>query len=124
MTRPFTATERELLLRLVADDAVLRAQAHGATFGKAWFEGSQSFDITVPDDVPLDQTPPTMSDGRRIGPGCFVYALGKTHVDENCEGEIFLWIIDGKIDSLEYPWFTEEMPERLPATSQLSDVRR
>lgn len=123
MTRSFTARERELLLYLVADNAVLRAQVDAATLVAVWFEGSQSFDIDVRDGAPLDPTPPTMSDGRRVGPGCLVYALGQPHEDENYEGEIFLWIIDGKIDSLEYPWVTDEMPDHLPAMSQLSNVR-
>jgi len=136
--RELSPLERQILTKIVdlttgdAADA-LRAQLAVARFKEAWFEGSQSFDVWLPDDVPLDPTPATMSNGRRILHGLMVYngeaAQGSTRSrfwpwarsskEPDPTGEIFLWIIDGRLDALEYPWWTTDMPDRLPELEQL-----
>jgi len=35
-------------------------------------------------------------------------------------GEILIWAKNGKIDSLELPWFSDAMPREIPRTSQVA----
>jgi hypothetical protein len=132
-TRPLTPTERTLVEFLLRNDhdpgaETLLAQLETARYAGPWFEGSQSFDIEVPAGAPLDPTldswkggpGPFMSDGRRIGPGAIVYMPERPHTDEYSIGEIFLWIENGRMSALEYPWWTDEMPDRLPGVNQLT----
>ena len=125
MVRPFNDAELALLLHLAAraDDAdVLRAQIAVAQYDKPWFEGSQSFDIVVVGDVPRYSAGSDIGGGRQILPGCSVRVDGSApDSDTNYIGEVFLWVIDGLLDSLEYPWVTDEMPTSLPRLDQLAN---
>jgi hypothetical protein len=125
MVRSFSDAERSLLLFLAAraDDAdVLRAQIEVAEYDKPWFEGSQSFDVRVADGAPRYWSGRDIGGGRQIGPGCSVRVDGSLpDSDVNYIGEAFLWIIDGRLNALEYSWVTEEMPTELPRLDQLAD---
>jgi len=40
--------------------------------------------------------------------------------ESNYIGEVFLWLVDGRLSALEYSWVTEDMPTELPRLDQLA----
>lgn len=121
--RPFTDDERALLFFLAnraADGETLRRQVEVALYDRPWFEGSQSFDIHVPEDSPRYWAGKAAGPGTQIVPGCSVRLDSTRPVSvTNYIGEVFLWVQDGRLDSLEYTWVTDEMPTELPRLDQL-----
>lgn len=65
-------------------------------------------------DVVLEETPRTdFPDGPL--PGSLAYRTDQAPL----AGEVLVWMLDGRIDSVELPWFTTEMPTELPRRDQL-----
>jgi hypothetical protein len=79
-------------------------QLPAARVTASWDVDSPSIDIEVPDGVDKAKVP----DGPI--PGRFpVRGSAGSHT-----GEILVWVADGRISGLEYAWFTDEPPTRLP----------
>lgn len=65
-------------------------------------------------DVVLAETPRAdLPDGRL--PGSLAYRTDEAPL----AGEVLVWMLDGRIDSFELPWFTTEMQAELPRPDQL-----
>lgn len=65
-------------------------------------------------DVVLAETPRAdFPDGPL--PGSLAYRTDEAPL----AGEVLVWMLDGRMDSVELPWFTTEMPAELPRTDQL-----
>ncbi|MCL9665437.1 DUF6188 family protein [Curtobacterium albidum] len=65
-------------------------------------------------DVVLAETPRAdFTDGPL--PGSLAYRTDESPL----AGEVLVWMLDGRIDSVELPWFTTEMPATLPTPDQL-----
>ncbi len=65
-------------------------------------------------DVVLAETPRAdFPDGPL--PGSLAYRTDQAPL----AGEVLVWMLDGRIDSVELPWFTTEMPAGLPRPEQL-----
>lgn len=65
-------------------------------------------------DVVLAETPRAdFPDGPL--PGSLAYRTDEAPL----AGEVLVWMLDGRIDSVELPWFTTEMPAGLPRPEQL-----
>jgi hypothetical protein len=109
--RPLTEHERAILRRVAEGTehaAVLLQQIDLAEFVSYWFPGSQSFDFLVTDSAP--RLPDTASNPLA---GASVYDGGVESLASYI-GEMMFWFTDGRIDSLEFSWTTEDMPDRLP----------
>ncbi len=122
MPRPLSSDERQLLLQIVEvvpHSANLLNQIESAQYDEAWFDGSQSFSILVSAAVPPYSLGGVVKAGRQVGPGATVHEDGSRPTNDNFVGEVFLWLIDGRIADLEYCWVTDDMPDRLPRLDQL-----
>lgn len=65
-------------------------------------------------DVVLAETPRAdFPDGPL--PGSLAYRTDEAPL----AGEVLVWMLDGRIDSIRFPWFTTEMPAGLPRPEQL-----
>ena len=124
MSRPFSPREKQLLQHLATQGQnadILMAQIEAARYDGAWFPGSQSFEIATDTDVSPYWSGEDIGGGRQIGPGCTVRVDGSLPDSEsNYIGEVFLWIVDGRLSALEYSWVTEDMPTELPRLDQLA----
>ena len=124
MSRPFSQREKQLLQHLATQGQnadILMAQIQAAQNDAAWFAGSQSFDIVTDTNVPPYWSGEDIGGGRQIGSGCTVRIDGSLPDSEtNYIGEVFRWIVDGRLSALEYSWVTEDMPIELPRLEQLA----
>jgi hypothetical protein len=111
--RPLRANERILLEHMLEGSwsgaKELRAQLTVAEYDGAYFEGSMSFDLFVPDHVPL--APFAGKPGGSVW--ATVYESGEP------TGQLAVWVLGHKLNALEYSWYTEEMPTVLPSLDQL-----
>ena len=115
-TRPLSDHERAILLRLVevqGGPRELIEQVNAAEFGQPWFEGSQSFSIVIPLDMPKYAGGMRTMNGAATVGHASVYQ-GGVAIDENYVGGMMLWTQDGLLADLEYSWTTDEMPTSLP----------
>ncbi|MCU1480704.1 MAG: hypothetical protein JWQ19_1490 [Subtercola sp.] len=112
-TRPLEPGEMALLRAITRGDwpgaEEVRGQIESARHAGWWFEGSQSFSLVVDPDCPLIPLPSDL-----IGP-----THHRVYEDDEVSGGVLLWVNDGRLTSLEYYWFTPEMPSRLPEPAQL-----
>jgi len=115
-TRPLTAHERAVLEYLLAGDfpglPQLRAQLPHAKYNGTWVPGSAEFFVHV-DRTKCEPYVPTAP----VRGGPYVEAsVGEI-------GELGIWLEDdGYLNSLEYSWYTEEMPIELPTLDQIGTV--
>ena len=112
--------EREVIAHILSVEfdgvAQLRSQLGYATAQESWGpQGSPSFDI----DVPPDCEPSSFAEN------LVPVTADVTDVDGSYEGELLLWVTDGKISALEYAWVTDNMPRQLPDIPSIAlSVRR
>ncbi|GIE79756.1 hypothetical protein Aph02nite_57060 [Actinoplanes philippinensis] len=110
--RPLTEAERRVLAYLLDVNepgaAALRAQLDSARTPGYRAETAE-FDLVVTGDVPLDTT------GEALFPT-------RTFVWEGDvpQGELLLWIRDGRMSCLEYGWISDDQPTDLPDPALLS----
>jgi hypothetical protein len=104
--RSLTSSERaviEVILSAGAGCDALRSQLDHAQVVGVWAAGP-SIDIQVPDGLPrhggADGILPTCAQVRD--------ASGDT------VGELLLWIEDGSLSALEYAWYADNPPNKLP----------
>lgn len=107
--------EREVIAHILSVEfdgvAQLRSQLGYATAQDSWGpKGSPSFDI----DVPVDCEPSSFAEN------LVPVTAEVTDVDGSYEGELLLWVTDGKISALEYAWVTDNMPGKLPDISAIT----
>lgn len=109
-SRPLTPLEHQVISAIITDECPnateLRAQLDVATVSGMWKPvGSPSFDIEVPEGVPIAAA----QDG--------VLPMNAHVYDGNDHylGELLIWLSNGRLSSLEYAWVTDEMPQSLPA---------
>lgn len=116
VTRPLSDVEAALLARILQMDhpgaEAARAQLPFALYGgPSHGGGDMCFDIVVQGDVPL------IKQLHEHDP------MFGVQVDEASEpiGDIAIWVSEGRLYSLEYSWYTDEAPTRLPDLDQLRD---
>lgn len=116
VTRPLSDVEAALLARILQMDRpgaeAARAQLPFALYGgPSHGGGDMCFDIVVQGDVPL------IKQLHEHDP------MFGVQVDEASEpiGDIAIWVSEGRLYSLEYSWYTDEAPTRLPDLDQLQD---
>jgi hypothetical protein len=107
--RPLSDVERRVINHLLSVDFAgvteLREQLRVARVLGNWKpDGSPSFDIWLPPDVPR-----SIFGGRRAPIEAYVISA-----DESYVGEIMLWLTEGKLSGVEYSWVTDEPPSALP----------
>lgn len=112
--RPLSEAERDVLLHILSTPfpgaAELRRQVAMARVDRSWDPaGSPSVDISVPADSPRAN----LSDGPISAAAQVVDAHGEY------QGELIVWVSDGRMSALEYSWVTDEPPARLPRTSDI-----
>jgi hypothetical protein len=108
--RPLSDVERRVVNHLLSADfagvAELREQLRGARVLGNWKpDGSPSFDIWLPPDVPRS------SFMEHVAP---IAASVISADDESYMGEIMLWLAEGKLSGVEYSWVTDDPPTALP----------
>ncbi len=119
--RRFTPDERDLVAALVPVGAeALETQLGVARFAQLWFPGSPSFDIHVPEAVPLHpHGAPTPGEAGVVVAARDVHRGGSAHDEASRIGALLLWVREGRLAAVEYVWEGERMPSALPGVAQL-----
>jgi hypothetical protein len=108
-----TEDERAILARVLSVDfsgaSELRAQVGDAEVVGHWGPSSPSVYLRTPNTVAPAPTP----DGPVPVRSFVLDRAGETM------GELLLWVESGRLSALEYAWFTDEMPQRLPLVAQV-----
>jgi hypothetical protein len=112
--RPLTDLERRVLDHLLSVDftgvSELREQLSKARVAGNWKpDGSPSFDIQLPPDVPSSSFQGSLAP----------IAAHVSSAEEPYIGELILWITGGKLSALEYSWITDNPPTALPDPSKI-----
>lgn len=112
--RELTDAERAALRHIIEASSFLGApqllrQIPKARVTAVWDDESPSVDIAVPESADKAELPDGPIPGRYP-----VKGPADSHV-----GELIVWVTDGRISGLEYAWFTDEPPTRLPDTRDI-----
>jgi hypothetical protein len=111
--RQLTDLEREVIGHILSVDlpgvTELRGQLERAEVLREWGNSGPSIDISVPDDCVRSPCVKDFFpvDARVIGGGN-VY-----------EGELLLWLKDGRLSALEFAWVTDDAPSSLPNSTRI-----
>lgn len=113
-SRPLTPLERQVIAALLIDDCPgvneLRAQLDTARVIRAWaMDSSPSIDLEVSSGMPAAPLR-----GSNLPVNAYVY-------DDHgvFQGELILWLSNGKISALEYAWVTDSSPLSLPTVDMI-----
>ena len=112
MSRDVSAKERDLLLLLVSSLPPKIAKILKAQIDSLTISGGEHTMLALS----VDPTSPKIEQGS--GP----LSLKAVVHGDNGEptGELLLWTTDGYLSQLEYAWYTEQIPSKLPAVSQVA----
>ncbi|OIK04633.1 hypothetical protein [Streptomyces monashensis] len=104
---------RQALTALLAADLPgvreLRAQVAEVSLGRPWGAESPSTDLTVPSWVPAAP----VADGVLPAVGTVRGDFGEP------AGELLVWVSDGRLSALEYAWYGDTAPTRLPDPARI-----
>lgn len=115
--RPLSDAEHTVLKFILSAHfpgaALLRAQIAHTRVVAIWAPKLPSVDLDVPADA---AAPAPVADGV-IPVGAEVRDRAGRYV-----GEILVWVHDGRLAGIEYAWVTDEPPDRLPETGEMTLV--
>lgn len=113
-TRDLTPEERAILEFITSGDyegsEAVRAQVHTARHAGEWSSGDPSFHILT------DEACPRIEVGDGILPSTDRPVLDD---DGSPGGGVMLWVLDGRIDDLEYYWY-DDSDRKLPSIDRIT----
>jgi hypothetical protein len=111
--RSLTEQERRVLEHLLSLDFPgvenLRRQLSSADVVRRWAAGRPSVDLRVPGSTLAAPIPDGPTPVRAIVVGNRGDAVG----------ELLVWVDAGRLDALEYAWYTDDPPDELPSPAQI-----